>query len=70
MSTGADDYGRGGSYSVNELLRPLQATAGLCRLAYLEPFATTGALSIPDEALATRAREYAAVLTAPRPVAR
>ena len=70
VSTGADDYGRGGSYSVNELLRPLQATAGLCRLAYLEPFATTGALSIPDETLVARAREYAIVLTAPRPAAR
>ena len=70
VSTGADDYGRGGSYSVNELLRPFQATADLCHLTYLEPFATTGALSIPDEALAARAREYATVLTAPRPVAR
>ena len=52
VSTGADDYGRGGSYSVNE------------------PFATTGALSIPDETLVARAREYAIVLTAPRPAAR
>ena len=70
VSTGADSYGSKGSYSVNELLRPFQATADLCHLTYLEPFATTGALSIPDEALAARAREYATVLTAPRPVAR
>ena len=70
VSTGADSYGRGDSYSVNELLLPFQATADLCHLTYLEPFATTGALSIPDEALAARAREYATVLTAPRPVAR
>ncbi len=70
VSTGADSYGRGDSYSVNELLLPFQATADLCHLTYLEPFATTGALSIPDEALAARAREYATVLTAPRPAAR
>ena len=70
VSTGADSYGRGDSYSVNELLLPFQAPADLCHLTYLEPFATTGALSIPDEALAARAREYATVLTAPRPAAR
>ena len=32
VSTGADSYGRGDSYSVNELLLPFQATADLCHL--------------------------------------
>ena len=44
------------------LLRPLQATANMVQMTYLEPFTTTGTLTITDEALAQRAEDYAATL--------
>ena len=55
---GVDEDG----YSLTELLRPLQATADMCQMTYLEPFTTTGTLTITDEALAQRVEDYAAVL--------
>ena len=66
VSTGGpgDDYSHDGSYgyTLTELLRPLQATANMVQMTYLEPFATTGTLTITDEALAQRVEDYAAVL--------
>lgn len=66
VSTGGagDAYSREGSngYTITELLRPLQATANLVQMTYLEPFTTTGTLTITDEALAQRAEDYATTL--------
>ncbi len=64
-SLGADAYGREQeyTYTVTELLRPFQAMANYCSMTYLEPFATVGAMSISDEALAQRVEEYGKVLT-------
>ena len=67
VSTGGagDAYSREASYgyTITELLRPLQATAAMCRMTYLEPFTTTGTLTITDEALAQRVEDYAATLS-------
>ena len=49
-------------YTITELLRPLQATASMVQMTYLEPFTTTGTLTITDEALAQRVEDYAATL--------
>ena len=59
-----DDYSLDGSYgyTLTELLRPLQATANMVQMTYLEPFTTTGTLTITDESLAQRAEDYAAAL--------
>ena len=66
VSTGgaSDAYSRESSYgyTITELLRPLQATANMVQMTYLEPFTTTGTLTITDEALAQRAEDYAATL--------
>ncbi|WP_314457900.1 NAD(P)H-dependent oxidoreductase [uncultured Actinomyces sp.] len=51
-------------YTITELLRPLQATASMVQMTYLEPFTTTGTLTITDEALAQRAEDYAVTLAA------
>ena len=50
-------------YTLTELLRPLQATANMVQMAYLEPFTTTGTLTITDEALAQQVEDYAATLS-------
>ncbi|OLL15360.1 NAD(P)H-dependent oxidoreductase [Actinomyces oris] len=66
VSTGGpgDAYSHESSYgyTLTELLRPLQATANMVQMTYLEPFTTTGTLTITDEALAKRAEDYAATL--------
>ena len=66
VSTGGagDAYSREASYgyTITELLRPLQATANMVQMTYLEPFTTTGTLTITDEALAQRVEDYAATL--------
>ena len=66
VSTGGpgDAYSHESSYgyTLTELLRPLQATANMVQMAYLEPFTTTGTLTITDEALAQRVEDYAATL--------
>ena len=66
VSTGGagDAYSRESSYgyTITELLRPLQATANMVQMTYLEPFTTTGTLTITDEALAQRVEDYAATL--------
>ena len=59
-STGSREASYG--YTITELLRPLQATANMVQMAYLEPFTTTGTLTITDEALAQRVEDYAATL--------
>ena len=50
-------------YTLTELLRPLQATANMVQMTYLEPFTTTGTLTITDEALAQQVEDYAATLS-------
>ena len=66
VSTGGpgDAYSHESSYgyTLTELLRPLQATANMVQMTYLEPFTTTGTLTITDEALAQRVEDYAATL--------
>ncbi|TFH51142.1 flavodoxin family protein [Actinomyces viscosus] len=68
VSTGGpgDAYNGEGSYgyTLTELLRPLQATANMTQMTYLEPFTTTGTLTITDEALDQKVEDYAATLTA------
>ena len=67
VSTGGagDAYSRKSSYgyTITELLRPLQATANMVQMTYLEPFTTTGTLTIADEALTQRVEDYAATLS-------
>ena len=66
VSTGGpgDAYSHESSYgyTLTELLRPLQATANMVQMTYLEPFTTTGTLTITDEALAQQVEDYAATL--------
>ena len=62
VSTGGQYGNDEDGYSLTELLRPLQATANMVQMTYLEPFTTTGTLTITDEALAQRAEDYAATL--------
>ncbi|MBD3689381.1 NAD(P)H-dependent oxidoreductase [Nanchangia anserum] len=64
----ASQYQRDGgySYTVTELLRPLQATSNLIGARYLRPFVTAGSMSLSDTELAQIAADYAAALTAPR----
>ena len=63
----ADSYTRAGSvhYELHELLRPFQATSDLIGTRFVAPFLTPGAMSLTDEELAERARDYAAWLTSP-----
>ena len=66
VSTGGpgDAYSHESSYgyTLTELLRPLPATANMVQMTYLEPFTTTGTLTITDEALAQQVEDYAATL--------
>ena len=59
-TVGANNYGRGGSvkYTVNELLRPLQATSHLIGMDYLKPFVVMGASSIKESDLQKEAGRY------------
>lgn len=60
VTVGADNYGRSGSarYTVNELLRPLQATSRLIGMKYCQPFKVMGASSITDDRLAKASQDY------------
>lgn len=66
VSTGSPEekYRHDGDYkyTVEELLRPLQATSNLIGTKFLPPFVTNGALGITDEALAEAAKKYAEVI--------
>ena len=63
----AAGYTHAGSvhYELHELLRPFQATSDLIGTRFAVPFLTPGAMSLTDEELAERARDYAAWLAAP-----
>ena len=60
ITVGADNYGHDDfvGYTIDELLRPLQATSHLIGMRYLKPFAVMGASSISDENLQKAAEEY------------
>lgn len=60
VTVGANNYGRNNfaKYTVNELLRPLQATSRLIGMKYLKPFKVMGASSIEDDRLARVSRDY------------
>ena len=60
-------YGREGAhvYTIHEFLRPMQGTSRVVGTRYAVPFLSVGALEITDEAIARRARDYAAVLQSP-----
>ena len=60
-------YGREGAhiYTIHEFLRPMQGTSRVIGTKYAVPFLSVGALEITDEAIARRARDYAAVLQSP-----
>ena len=53
VTVGADNYGRDGfvKYTVDELLRPLQATSRLIGMKYMKPFVVMGASSISNAEL-------------------
>ena len=63
----AAGYTHAGSvhYELHELLRPFQATSDLIGTRFAVPFLTPGAMSLTDEELAERARDYAAWLAVP-----
>jgi glutathione-regulated potassium-efflux system ancillary protein KefG len=54
-----DGYNR---YTMTELLRPLQATAALCGMAFEQPFIVHGVRTLPDDLLETQAGWYGEVL--------
>ncbi|KRM67559.1 NAD(P)H oxidoreductase [Apilactobacillus ozensis DSM 23829 = JCM 17196] len=62
VSPGAkDEYYRresGFGYTVNDFLRPFQATSNLIGAKFLKPFVTTGASSINDEKLSEQSKVY------------
>lgn len=57
---GAEAYGPDGPnrFTVRELLAPIEQTARLCGMEYLEPFIVHGTLGLDDAALAAEARRY------------
>ncbi len=65
---GAEAYVSSGvnSFSVPELLRPLQATAGLCRCVWQEPFVVYGCHTITEPELTAASESYRARLIALR----
>lgn len=52
------------TYTIAEFLRPLERTATLCGMAWLEPFVVYGTNRITAEALEEAGRAYAAMLGA------
>lgn len=64
ITVGANNYGHDDfvKYTVNELLRPFQATSRLIGTKYLTPFKVMGASSIKDDDLAKAAEDYQAYL--------
>ncbi len=64
---GQDDSYRGGGhnrFTLQELLRPVEATAHLCRCAWQEPFTVTGARLLSEGGLAEAGGRYRALLEA------
>lgn len=64
-SGGAEQvYQRDGhnKFTLAELLRPFEQTAGLCEMHYIQPFLTQGAGAIEDDAIADSCRRYRAWL--------
>lgn len=60
VTAGADKYGHDKDvhYTLNELLRPFQATSRVIGMQYLKPFVVTGAFGISDTDLQQAGREY------------
>lgn len=57
---GREAYTAGGHnrFTVEEFLRPLEQTAALCRMRWLEPFVVYGTHGMSDAELDRRCREY------------
>ncbi|MGI9538058.1 MAG: NAD(P)H-dependent oxidoreductase [Desulfocapsaceae bacterium] len=71
LTAGGDDttYHRQGVnlFTIGELLAPYRATANLCRLQWLPPFAVLGIhRGLPDEQIHGHARDYRKIVTALR----
>lgn len=64
-TTGAVGYSRGGAvkYTVEELLRPLQATSNLIGTKYLKPFVIQNSLSVNEEEINAYARQFKEYVT-------
>lgn len=64
-TVGANNYGRENfvKYTVNELLRPFQATSRLVGTNYLIPFKVMGASTISDEDLVKATHDYQTYLS-------
>lgn len=60
ITVGADNYGRDdfAKYTVNELLRPFQATSRLIGTKYLRPFKVMGSSFIKDDDLQKAVKNY------------
>lgn len=60
ITVGSDNYGRDdfAKYTVNELLRPFQATSRLIGTKYLTPFKVMGSSFISDDDLKKAIQEY------------
>ncbi|MNN84381.1 General stress protein 14 [compost metagenome] len=63
----AEAYQAGGSnqYSMSELTRPFQATAGLCGMHFLPSFLLQGMMTLTEEKLQLSAEALAAHVTNP-----
>ena len=71
LTAGGDDttYRSQGAnlFTIDELLAPFRATANLCRLRWLPPFAVLGIhRGLPDGLIRSHARDYHALVTALR----
>ena len=62
ISTGGakESYQRGGknNYTLEELLRPFEQSARLCKMAYLNPFVVQGTYTLTAEEIAGHVRNY------------
>ena len=59
-----DGYNR---YTIDEFLRPVEQTAGLCQMDYETPFVVYGSLQLSNAELAQKVSDYRAILeSAPR----
>ena len=69
LTAGGDDstYRHQGAnlFTISELLSPYRATANLCRMRWLPPFAVLGIhRGLPDELISSQARDYRRIVTA------
>lgn len=64
-TTGATDYVRGAGvrYTVEDLLRPFQATSNLIGTRYLKPFIINNSMAIDDTLISEYAKEYVTYVT-------